>query len=472
MYFQSLRFRIFAAMTIIVVLAMVFTGVITWYQYQEQSKDYHIDRLERKEQQVLKSLENELFNTYLALSDKNLARIFNEPIYEISNIQDVDFSLYTLDGELIKSTLPDAPERLFRGLLARVMDNERFVVEEVNEGRSVISSFFFLRDRQAGPVAIVNLPYFEDNSFNQFELREFLMRLSLVYVLIFMLALALGYLVSIYISRPMNTVADRLSRTALGSNEKLALKAQSTELETLITAYNNMVDALGVSAHKLAQSERELAWKEMAKQVAHEIKNPLTPMRLNVQQFERSFQLDDEQRSDQLKEFTQGMLQQIDTLSAIATAFSDFAKMPEANRVELNAVEVVQWAVQLFTDERLSFVADSPEMALKFDRNHLVQIINNLVKNALEAVEGVPEAKVELRLKADKGCTQLVVEDNGKGMSDAVLKRMFEPRFTTKNSGMGLGLAVVKTLVEENGGSISCDSKEGHGTRFTLSFNT
>ena len=471
MYFQSLRFRIFAAMTIIVVLAMVFTGVITWYQYQEQSKDYHIDRLERKEQQVLKSLENELFNTYLALSDKNLARIFNEPIYEISNIQDVDFSLYTLDGALIKSTLPDTPERLFRGLLSRVMDNERFVVEEVNEGRSVMSSFFFLRDRQGEPVAIVNLPYFEDNSFNQFELREFLMRLSLVYVLIFMLALALGYLVSIYISRPMNTVADRLSRTALGSNEKLALKAQSTELETLITAYNNMVDALGVSAHKLAQSERELAWKEMAKQVAHEIKNPLTPMRLNVQQFERSFQLDDKQRSEQLKEFTQGMLQQIDTLSTIASAFSDFAKMPEANRVELNAVEVVQWAVQLFTDQRLSFVADSPEMALKFDRNHLVQIVNNLVKNALEAVEGVPEAKVEIRLKAVKGRIQLEVEDNGKGMSDAVLKRMFEPRFTTKNSGMGLGLAVVKTLVEENGGSISCDSKEGQGTRFILSFS-
>ena len=471
MYFQSLRFRIFAAMTIIVVLAMVFTGVITWYQYQEQSKDYHIDRLERKEQQVLKSLENELFNTYLALSDKNLARILNEPIYEISNIQDVDFSLYTLDGALIKSTLPDTPERLFRGLLSRVMDNERFVVEEVNEGRSVMSSFFFLRDRQGEPVAIVNLPYFEDNSFNQFELREFLMRLSLVYVLIFILALALGYLVSIYISRPMNTVADRLSRTAFGTNEKLALRAQSTELETLITAYNNMVDALGVSAHKLAQSERELAWKEMAKQVAHEIKNPLTPMRLNVQQFERSFQLDDEQRKGQLKEFTQGMLQQIDTLSTIATTFSDFAKMPEANRVELNAVEVVQWAVQLFTDQRLTFVADRPEMALKFDRNHLVQIVNNLVKNALEAVEGVPEAKVEIRLKAVKGRIQLEVEDNGKGMSDAVLKRMFEPRFTTKNSGMGLGLAVVKTLVEENGGSISCDSKEDQGTRFTLSFS-
>lgn len=472
MYFQSLRFRIFAAMTIIVVLAMVFTGVITWYQYQEQSKDYHIDRLERKEQQVLKSLENELIKTYLTLTPNNIGRIFNEPVHEISNIQDVDFSLYSLDGELIKSTLVDAPERLFRGLLARVMDNERFVVEEVNEGRSVMSSFFFLTNGQGDPVAIVNLPYFEENSFNEFELREFLTRLSLVYVLIFILALVLGYLVSIYISRPMNTVADRLANTAFGTNEKLSLKSQSAELETLVNAYNNMVDALGESADKLAQSERELAWKEMAKQVAHEIKNPLTPMRLNVQQFERSFDLDDHERMAQLKEFTQGMLQQIDTLNTIASAFSDFAKMPEAKQVEVNAVEVVQWAVQLFTDERVSFVSEQSEMALKIDRTHLVQIVNNLIKNALEAVQGVQQAKVDVRVKFAPSQLLIEVEDNGKGMSDAVRKRMFEPHFTTKNSGMGLGLAVVKSLVEENGGRISCHSKESQGTLFTLTFNT
>ena len=472
MYFQSLRFRIFAAMTLIVVLALVFTGVITWYQYQEQSKDYHSDRLERKEQQVLKSLENEMFSTYLALTQNNLARIFNEPIYEISNIQDVDFSLYALDGKLIKSSLPEARERMFGGLLRRVMDNERFVVEEVNEGRSVMSSFFFLKERNGEPVAIVNLPYFEDNSFNDFELREFLIRLSMVYVLILVLALALGYLVSIYISRPMNTIADRLAHTALDTNEKIQLSSQSAELETLIKAYNGMVDALGDSARKLAQSERETAWKEMAKQVAHEIKNPLTPMRLSVQQFERSFAVDEGERKAQLKEFTQGMLQQIDTLSAIASTFSDFAKMPETNKVLLNATEVVQWAVQLFSDDRVSLKAEAETINLKIDRNHLVQLVNNLVKNALEAVEGVENAVVEVRLFQDKKAVVLEVEDNGKGMSEEVLSRMFEPRFTTKNSGMGLGLAVVKTLVEENGGTIECHSTLNEGSLFKLRFSS
>ena len=166
------------------------------------------------------------------------------------------------------------------------------------------------------------------------------------------------------------------------------------------------------------------------------------------------------------------MLQQIDTLSAIALTFSDFAKMPETNKVLLNATEVVQWAVQLFSDDRVSLKAEAETINLKIDRNHLVQLVNNLVKNALEAVEGVENAVVEVRLFQDKKAVVLEVEDNGKGMSEEVLSRMFEPRFTTKNSGMGLGLAVVKTLVEENGGTIECHSTLNEGSLFKLRFSS
>ena len=149
MYFQSLRFRIFAAMTIIVVLAMVFTGVITWYQYQEQSKDYHIDRLERKEQQVLKSLENELFNTYLALSDKNLARIFNEPIYEISNIQDVDFSLIHTRRSADQVNLARYARALVQGA-AVAGYGQRALCGRRSQRRSLGDELVFFLERQTG----------------------------------------------------------------------------------------------------------------------------------------------------------------------------------------------------------------------------------------------------------------------------------------------------------------------------------
>ena len=271
-------------MILIVVLALVLTGLITTYQYGEQSADYHRDRLERKEEQVLKSLESVIANTYLRLSDRNLARIFNEAMSEISEIQGVDFSLYSLEGRLIKSSDRNAPRELFRPLLARIMDNERFVVEQVNDGESVLSSYFFLK-REGVPLVIVNLPYFEDNSFNDFELREFLRRIGLVYALILVVALGVGYLIARYITNPMKAVSEHLSEAGLGYAEKIELKTRSTELDSLISSYNRMVDELYDSAQKLARSERDKAWKEMARQVAHEIKNPLTPLQLHVQQF-------------------------------------------------------------------------------------------------------------------------------------------------------------------------------------------
>lgn len=466
---KSLQLRVFAAMILIVVLALVLTGLITTYQYGEQSADYHRDRLERKEEQVLKSLESVIANTYLRLSDRNLARIFNEAMSEISEIQGVDFSLYSLEGRLIKSSDRNVPRELFRPLLARIMDNERFVVEQVNDGESVLSSYFFLK-REGVPLVIVNLPYFEDNSFNDFELREFLRRIGLVYALILVVALGVGYLIARYITNPMKAVSEHLSEAGLGYAEKIELKTRSTELDSLISSYNRMVDELYDSAQKLARSERDKAWKEMARQVAHEIKNPLTPLQLHVQQFELSFDPNAADAVAQLKEFTQSILQQIATLNRIASAFSDFAQMPELDRSRINGVEVVQGAVQLFSESYIRFESDTSRIDLFVDASQLTQIVNNLLKNAIDACREVLDPLIVVRVALEGENFVLTVVDNGVGMSADVQNRIFEPRFTTKNSGMGLGLAIVHASVEQNQGSIDCQSVLGEGTQFTISF--
>lgn len=456
-------------MILIVVLALVLTGLITTYQYGEQSADYHRDRLERKEEQVLKSLESVIANTYLRLSDRNLARIFNEAVPEISEIQDVDFSLYSIEGDLIRSSIRNAPRELFRPLLARIMENERIVVEQVNEGTSVLSSYFFLK-RDGVPVMIVNLPYFEDNSFNDFELREFLRRIGLVYALILVIALGVGYVIARYITNPMKAVAEHLSEAGLGYAEKIELKTRSTELDSLIGSYNRMVDELYDSAQKLARSERDKAWKEMARQVAHEIKNPLTPLQLHVQQFEMSFDPKADDAPAQLKEFTQSLLQQIATLNRIASAFSDFAQMPELDRARINGVEVVKGAVQLFSESYISFESDRSSIDLFVDASQLTQIVNNLLNNAIDACKEVADPSIVVRVTLEDEHFVLTVVDNGTGMTAEVQHHIFEPRFTTKNSGMGLGLAIVRASVEQNQGTIDCQSVRGEGTQFTISF--
>ena len=268
----------------------------------------------------------------------------------------------------------------------------------------------------------------------------------------------------------MKEVAHHLAETGLGYAEKIELKTRSIELDSLIESYNRMIDELYDSAQKLARSERDKAWKEMARQVAHEIKNPLTPMQLQVQQFEMSFDPKAKDAKSQLKEFSKAMLQQISTLNRIATAFSDFAQMPELKRDQINGVSVVQGAVQVFTESFIHFEASESEILLYVDGSQLTQIVNNLVKNAVEACKETDNPEVIIRVQRDEQKFVLSVIDNGVGMSEEVQHRIFEPRFTTKTSGMGLGLAIVRASVEQNQGAIDCQSVLGEGTQFTVSF--
>jgi nitrogen fixation/metabolism regulation signal transduction histidine kinase len=231
-----------------------------------------------------------------------------------------------------------------------------------------------------------------------------------------------------------------------------------------------MVDKLEESATILAQSEREHAWREMAKQVAHEIKNPLTPMRLTVQNFQRKFEANDPNISKKLADYTQTILQQIDTMSSVANAFSNFATMPAQQNETLNVVEVVQMTLEIFNEEYIHFSALEEEIIAKLDRTQLIRVITNLVKNAIQAIPEEQENKlVFVTVFRQDNYVKIAVKDNGKGISEENLARVFEPKFTTKSSGMGLGLAIIKNIIENYKGTITLESQTGKGTTFTVS---
>jgi nitrogen fixation/metabolism regulation signal transduction histidine kinase len=251
-------------------------------------------------------------------------------------------------------------------------------------------------------------------------------------------------------------------------NEKIILNKASSEIEILVDAYNNMIDQLEESAVRLAKSEREQAWREMAKQVAHEIKNPLTPMRLSVQSFERKFNPEDENIKEKLKEYSQTLIQQIDVMSSIASAFSDFAKMPTQKKEKIEIISIVKLALDIFNEKSLKYLTKEKELYAFLDKTQLIRIVTNLVKNALQATENEenPFINVEVISKGTK--IKIVVSDNGKGISDAVKDLIFEPKFTTKTSGMGLGLPMIKNIIEAYDGAISFTSNKGTGTVFTV----
>ena len=474
----SLSTRIFIYMIMLVVLASILIAGVTIYQYSEQSQDYHRLRLERKESQLISSINYVLKETTWEVTTENLPLIFKDKIYEIANIHNVSFNLYDLEGNLIKMSKPNFDNTAIEPPLSNEILNKlnqsvpkRFVEKIKRLGGDYRSSYIIFTDNSAKPLGVLNVPYFDDDSLNYGELKAFLIRLSYAYLIMILVAIAFAYFVSKYITKSLQTIRDKMKATRLEKrNQKIELAGASLEVSALVESYNSMIDELEDSAIKLATSEREQAWREMAKQVAHEIKNPLTPMRLSVQSFQRKFDPQDPDIHKKLDEYTKTLIQQIDTMSSIASAFSDFAKMPAQKLEFLNVVEVVELALEIFPENNIQFISKNAKIMANFDRSQLIRIITNLVKNAIQSIpnDRVPQISIQLFLDADE--VVVAVKDNGSGITKAIEDKIFEPKFTTKTSGMGLGLPMVKNIIQTYNGSIDFYSKINEGSQFTVRF--
>jgi signal transduction histidine kinase len=464
-------------MILLVLLASILILVVTLYQYDEQTKDYNIQRFERKEAITRQTIELELKNkTTYPVNTENLPKIFKERIYEISSINKLNISIYDLQGTLLKSSIASAfekinfetiPENDLKEL--RQNSNHRILINRQENGVGYQSSYSYINDPKFKRIGILELQFTQDNSEIEYELKKFISKLSLVYLLMFVIAISLAYFLSSYITRSIKKVSDKMQQTRLNKqNEKILLTEASSEIDTLVGAYNSMIDELQESAVKLAKSEREQAWREMAKQVAHEIKNPLTPMRLTVQSFERKFDPEDPKIKEKLAEYSQTLIQQIDVMSSIASAFSDFAKMPTQKREKIEVISVVKLALDIFNEDAVKYYPKQKELYANLDKTQLIRIVTNLVKNALQASENNENPLIEVKVFSEGNNVKITVSDNGKGIYEDVKDLIFEPKFTTKSSGMGLGLPMIKNIIEAYDGAISFTSKEGIGTVFTV----
>ncbi|MDY0780347.1 ATP-binding protein [Tenacibaculum sp. IB213877] len=464
-------------MIVLVLLTSVLIVTVTIYQYDEQTKDYNIQRFGRKEDATKQDIEIKLQQTTYPITTENLANIFEGNIYEMARVHKLTISMYDMHGCLLKSSVPIAFEKVEENSLSPDVLYElgksseyRIIKSKTEKGVTYQSSYTYINDTRFKRIGILELQIAQDNELQEKELKEFISRLSLVYILMFLIAILLAYLLSSYITRSIQTISEKIKETRLNKrNEKITLGSASSEINSLIEAYNNMIDQLEDSAVKLAKSEREQAWKEMAKQVAHEIKNPLTPMRLTVQSFERKFDPNDPQIRERITEYSQTLIQQIDVMSSIASAFSDFAKMPTQRKENLEVIDVIKHALDIFNEDYITYITEEEQIFANLDKTQLIRIVTNLVKNATQAIQ--PENKnpmVEVKVLSEGNNFKIVVTDNGKGIPEENKKLIFEPKFTTKTSGMGLGLPMIKKIIEAYGGSISFTSKEGVGTQFTI----
>ncbi len=476
----SLRTRIFFSMILSVLLASVLIATISIIQYNNQIKDYNKRRFERKEHSTLLDIRYELSTTKKANTTRSLPIIFEGKIDEIASVHRMNIAMYNLNGRLLvhsgRSRVFKNPLHIPSKELEELVKKEEYkeeskLDEDLNkEGYKLQVSYSFIHDETTKEkIGIVKLQYLQSNTSQRKDLGMFLYRLGMVYTIMFVIAIVFAYFLSRYITRSIDGIIEKIGKTGLDKrNEKITVEGAPSEILKLIKAYNNMVDALEASAAKLAKSEREQAWREMAKQVAHEIKNPLTPMRLSVQSFERRFDPEDPNIREKLSDYSNVLIQQIDVMSSIASAFSDFAQMPTKKKERIEVVGVVKRTLDVFNKDYLTYNANINEVHVDLDKTQLIRIVTNIVKNAIQATEEVQSPKVEVFLRDEKSYIEIEVSDNGKGISDEFKELVYEPKFTTKSSGMGLGLPMIKKIVESYGGTIVFVSELGKGTTFTI----
>jgi two-component system, NtrC family, nitrogen regulation sensor histidine kinase NtrY len=404
----------------------------------------------------------------------------NAMMTKFSNVFFSDVNLYTPEGKLAATSRPQIFDE---GLISGWMNRVAFVNlktahsslyihnEAIGKHRYYSAYIPFVNDR-GKLLAYLNLPYFAKQDDLKREISNFLVAFINIYVFLIILAIFIVLVVTNYISRPLRMLTLRLGGVTLDKmNEKLEWKRKD-EIGRLVEEYNRMIDELLKSAELLAQSERESAWREMARQVAHEIKNPLTPMKLSVQYLQKSWDENAPDWSHRLKRFTETMVEQIETLSQIATEFSDFAKIPEPRLEVTDLTAVIRNAVSFYHDIspiKINFnpgISSAPVLA---DPKQMIRVFTNLINNSVQAIGENQPGTIEISIFAKEKRITVKIEDTGVGIKPDEAGKIFQPNFTTKSGGMGLGLAIVKSIILSSGGEIAFHSEPGTKTVFTIS---
>src|SRR5690554_902188 len=472
----NLNQKIQALLIILTLTSLFLFAFATKYYIEEKYREKNQRQISEKMQSVLLELKSKMGEEESLNYD--MSDLLNRLLSQFSSVFFTDINIYSPEGNLLASS----QMRMFNeGLISRkinlkayahirYLDEVEYIHEEKIGNLSYISGYTPFYNDRGELLAYINLPYFAKQSELEDEISNFLVSVINIFVVLFLLSILIGLFISQWITAPLRSIRESLAGIDLGKTNRLIGYKGSDEIGRLVQEYNIKVAELEHNAEKLAQSERESAWREMAKQVAHEIKNPLTPMKLNIQHLERTIEHTGTVDAEQIKKLAANLIEQIDALSTIANAFSNFAQMPQANMEEIDLVQLLVNATNLYDNfDNVHFInqiADTEKSRVLADRKQLLRVFNNLIKNAVQAVESKEKGVVEILLKRDGAGFLVLVKDSGSGIKKDDLNKIFVPNFTTKSRGMGLGLAMSKNIVDYSGGKIWFESVEGMGSSF------
>ena len=477
--YTSYRRRIIGSVLGLVVVSFVLISAISIINFSIRQDDYHKDRLTRKTKAIQSALEFKLNSLSEIYQGNDGIQLLNEgDLQEIAAIHGLDIDVYTAQGlvstsseyQVIIDRLVDV--ELPHDRMASLNDQDDVVVFEDTVLRNpILSSYAAIRDLDGAVLGYIHVPYFDKSESDVSELSEFLLSLVNIYAIVLLLAAFVTHTIAKRLTQPIEALVERMqSVQSLDKNEGL-LWERNDEFGRLVDAYNALLVQVEESARRLARNERENTWRQIAKQIAHEIKNPLTPMKLNLQHLRTIRKNNAADYQERVNHLSKSLLSQIDNLTAIVDAFSAFSQMPKANAESFDMGQLAKEVIALFGHHKgVRLECKNVEgitLCVFADRNQFVSVLNNLIKNAIQACEQKNiEVDTLVRLSREDKFVRVDVVDQGIGIAEEDKINVFVPNFTTKSTGSGLGLAIARQIIENVEGSIGFVSKEGEGSTF------
>ncbi|MCO6459928.1 MAG: GHKL domain-containing protein [Saprospiraceae bacterium] len=468
----NLRQRIEYSIILVIMISFVIIAVITGNYFRNLSLRMEESRLKDKIFSIATDVEAVLNKTRLDSLDALMMQ-------KIALNHRTEYSIYNFKGrEVFNARPPDRRGRHWRMMppnpyLSLSVDNRSILFDLSSDKRSIRAAYVRLNRSADFNPAWIAVPYSEANTSSFFAASDFLGTLLNVYIFLLLVAGGIAYFVANSVTKPLVRLMENLKQIKLGKKNEQLQWEQQDEIGTLIYEYNNMINQLEESADLLVKSEREGAWRDMAQQVAHEIKNPLTPMKLSIQYLERKIMmLSGDEARQIVKDTAKTIIEQIDNLASIASEFSNFAKMPAPVIEQLNFNEMVTSIYELFRkkdDVVFSLRVPMDDVMILADKSQMMRVLNNLLQNAIQSIPHDRSGRIDLELRTIGHHAVLSVKDNGEGIPKEMHQKVFYPRFTTKNSGMGLGLAMCKSIIDSVHGTITFKTKLNAGTEFIIS---
>ena len=469
-----LRNRVFLGFMAICLLSIVTSGVLSFVILRNNAKEQSRTDMQNKSEALMSSLDYALSHSTVKTPD--IPTVLKNKIYEIADINKHDIIIYDLNGNyLLSNKEPNlvAQKKMPAEVIAAIRkDGKRYDHKSYDENlkASIVSSYMVLKNNMLEDIAYVYFPYYHNESAYKVVFKHYFAYIVGVNLLIIFLSIWLSWIISNNLTNAITRFTSMISKINLFDKNLQPIRYyKNDELNALVKAYNKMISEIADQRERLSYIEKQSAWQEMARQVAHEVKNPLTPMKLMMQNFERKFDPNDPNNETKVKNLSGVIIGQIEVISRVATAFSEFAQLPKRNDEEINLNREIRNVLTIFSDENIFIHTSHDNIMMKIDKDYLARIIINLVTNASQAKADNRKSVINVDIEKIEKRIKIIVNDNGVGISPDKLEKIFDPNFTSKNSGMGIGLTMVKRMVEDYNGTITVVSEVDKGATFTIS---